>query len=96
MYCDFSLFLCRVSTCDTGHFVGEVALLQILKMSHQPLSSRRQRAVVPGLSFSLEHTHPALRGDRDSIQAQAYSEYSPLCVCGTRTCVAATNPGGWL
>lgn len=33
---DKLLFL-RISTCDAGHFVGEVALLQILKMSRQPL-----------------------------------------------------------
>lgn len=45
---------CGISTCDSGHFVGEVALLQILKMSSEPLPPRRQRAVVPGLSFELE------------------------------------------
>lgn len=53
----FGQILCSISTCDAGHFVGEVALLQILKMSHQPLSSRRQGAVVPRLSFSLEDAY---------------------------------------
>lgn len=48
------LLFFRISTCDAGHFVGEVALLQIFKMSRQPLPPWRQGAVVPGLSFALE------------------------------------------
>lgn len=47
--------LCKISTCDTRHLVGEVALLQILKMSRQPLPPRCQRAVVPCLPFALQH-----------------------------------------
>lgn len=41
------------ATCDVGHLVGEVALLQVLKMSRQPFPSGRQCAVVPRLPLTL-------------------------------------------
>lgn len=61
LYCDQhqwknDTILCRISTCDAWHFVGEVALFQVLKMCRQSLSSWCQGTVVPGLSFSLEKT----------------------------------------
>lgn len=59
--------LCKINTCDARHFVGEVALLQILKVSRQPLPPRRQCAVVPRLSFALANKQKTVSQCQDKV-----------------------------